>query len=275
MSGGVATRRTVLASPILVLLGLVAVMVGVLVPARPAVAYDEGTISQLVNEARWANGQAGLLRNGDLDAVAAAWAQHMAQTGVMEHNPDVASQVPSGWRAVGENVAMGYSSGASVHQAWMNSPGHRANILGDYTDIGIALVDGGGSTWGVQVFARYPGHAGPGAPAPAPPPAPEPAPAPVVPPPPPTPTPTPTVTPTPSPTPTVTPTPAPTPSRSAVITPTPSPSADSASLFLPLVIAGAVLLVAGAAVLVWWLLRRRRRSAAGWKPRGRRRSLDG
>lgn len=45
------------------------------------------------------------------------------------------------YRALGENVAYGYASAAAVVDAWMNSPGHRANILStSYTQIGIAVA---------------------------------------------------------------------------------------------------------------------------------------
>ena len=43
----------------------------------------------------------------------------------------------------GENLAIDFSTGEGVHEAWMNSPGHRANILNPrYRDIGIAVVSG-------------------------------------------------------------------------------------------------------------------------------------
>lgn len=61
---------------------------------------------------------------------------------------------------VGENIAVGYSSAASVMTGWMNSPGHRANILNcDYSVIGIGFAEGtalrayGPGAW-VQVFGR-------------------------------------------------------------------------------------------------------------------------
>lgn len=45
------------------------------------------------------------------------------------------------WRAFGENIAAGYPTPASVVEGWMNSPGHRANILNSsYTQIGIGYV---------------------------------------------------------------------------------------------------------------------------------------
>ena len=134
--------------------------------ASPAVAYDEGTIVALANDARAQNGLGGLVRNGSLDAVALNWANQMAANGSISHNPNYTSQIPGGWRAAGENVAQGYGSGAGFHNAWMSSSGHRANILGNFTDIGTALIQANGTTWAVQVFANYPGS---GLPAPAPP----------------------------------------------------------------------------------------------------------
>src|SRR6185295_2218657 len=45
------------------------------------------------------------------------------------------------WRALGENIAYGYSDAASVVNAWMNSAGHRANILNPmYTEMGAGVV---------------------------------------------------------------------------------------------------------------------------------------
>ncbi|MGA7148312.1 MAG: CAP domain-containing protein, partial [Microbacterium sp.] len=100
----------------------------------------------------------------------------MAAHGSLSHNPSVGQQIPGGWSRWGENVAQGYGNGAAVHNGWMNSSGHRANILGGFTDVGVALIQAGGTTWAVQVFAAY---AGSGLPAPAPPPPPPPpAPAP-------------------------------------------------------------------------------------------------
>ncbi|TVR44692.1 MAG: CAP domain-containing protein [Planctomycetota bacterium] len=66
---------------------------------------------------------------------------------------------------VGENIAMGYTSITAVMNAWMNSPGHRANILNpDYTEMGAAVVTsqvpGMLPRW-VQKFAR-PGGTGTG-----------------------------------------------------------------------------------------------------------------
>jgi hypothetical protein len=139
--------------------------------SAPAQAYDEDSISALVNQARWDAGLNGLNRNAGMDAVALGWARQLAANGALSHNPSYSSQIPAGWSGAAENVAQGYPTAQAVHNGWMDSAGHRANILGDYTDIGIALLDAGGSTWAVEVFGAYPGSVGPAAPdavAPAP-----------------------------------------------------------------------------------------------------------
>lgn len=61
--------------------------------------------------------------------------------------------VAYGW--AGENIAAGQTSAAMVEQSWMNSPGHRANILnGNFKHIGVGLVkvDGGYRYYWVQMF---------------------------------------------------------------------------------------------------------------------------
>jgi uncharacterized protein YkwD len=65
------------------------------------------------------------------------------------HSPDGLS--PFSWvtlrayeyRSVGENLACGFDTAAVLVEAWMESPGHRANILSnDFEDCGIAIIDG-------------------------------------------------------------------------------------------------------------------------------------
>lgn len=125
--------------------------------APAAAASDSGTIASLANDARSDQGLTRLVRAPALDEVAAGWARQLRRNGSLSHNPAVGDQIPSGWRAWGENVASGQSDGASMHAAWMGSSGHRANILGDYTHVGVAFLRDGSTTWGVQVFARYDG----------------------------------------------------------------------------------------------------------------------
>lgn len=154
---------------------ILAILLVPVAAAGPASAAEAETIHGLVNQARWDNGQQGLIRNADMDAVALAWAKKMAASSTMSHNPNYSSEIPAGWRSAGENVAQGYRTAQAMHDGWMASPGHRENILGAFTDVGIAFYSSGGTTWGVQVFATYPGHTTPSAPVAA---APAPAPAP-------------------------------------------------------------------------------------------------
>src|SRR5690606_14029699 len=117
--------------------------------------------------------------NGAMSGVAAAWSQHQADTATMAHNPSFSSQIPGGWSSAAENVAWNQpASVGGLHVAWMNSAGHKANILNPaFTDVGIGVVIQDGKAWGTEVFAAYGAPApAPVAPAPAPVPAPAPAP---------------------------------------------------------------------------------------------------
>lgn len=46
------------------------------------------------------------------------------------------------YATAGENLAYGFNTGYEVSTAWMNSPTHRANILGDYTEVGFGIANG-------------------------------------------------------------------------------------------------------------------------------------
>lgn len=269
------TRRVVLVA-LALLLGLL----GSLISAPQAARADEsGVLFSLLNQARNGEGRSSLDRMAALDAVALEWATAMAASGTLSHNQALRDQIPGGWSFIGENVARGYPSGSTMHEGWWNSNGHRANMLGDFTDVGIAFLSAGGSTWGVQVFARYGASLPPySAPAPAPAPAqPAPAPAPAQAAPPPaqpapaaaaSPDPQPSVIdPEPSRAPTLLPSPSATPSASAEPSAPPSaePSAPSApgeetSTSSPWPIVGVVVLglLLGAAVAAALLVRRRR-----------------
>lgn len=58
-------------------------------------------------------------------------------------------------RGVGENVAYGQQSAQAVMTAWLNSPGHRRNIEGNFTHIGIAVIrNANGVYYFTQLFLR-------------------------------------------------------------------------------------------------------------------------
>ena len=61
----------------------------------------------------------------------------------------------TGWLALGENIAAGQTTPEAVMAAWMASPGHRDNILGNYNDIGVGLAaDATGRITWVQDFGQ-------------------------------------------------------------------------------------------------------------------------
>lgn len=134
-------------------------LVGASLVAMPttasAASAEVQTILAQTNQNRAANGLPPLVANTAMNSVSQGWAQQMAAEQNMYHNPNYSKQIPGGWSRAAENVAYGYSPD-SVTTGWMNSPGHRANILGDYTDIGIgAYKDGNGRWWYVQNFGKY------------------------------------------------------------------------------------------------------------------------
>ncbi len=145
------SRRALLAAPAA---ATVAAAYG-LTTARPAVA--SAGIYELVTEFRAANGVAPLVRDTGLEAVAAGWTQWMQATDSLVHNPSYADEIPGGWIRAGENIAWNYSE-QDLFWAWVNSPGHRANLLDDrYTSVGIWTVWGpDGRVWATQDFATYP-----------------------------------------------------------------------------------------------------------------------
>ena len=62
-------------------------------------------------------------------------------------------EVGYSYRKAGENIAYGQKTATEVMNAWMNSEGHRANILGDYNYIGIGVYEQGGTIYWTQFFA--------------------------------------------------------------------------------------------------------------------------
>lgn len=150
--------------------GLVAAIavgvLGFLVPDAKAMVSPAAEVELLdrTNAARAAEGQAPLARADDLVAVARGHAQRMADEGRIFHNANLRDEV-DGWQVVGENVGRAGSI-AEVHDAFMASPAHRANVVESrFTQAGMGVVDLNGELWVVEVF-RQPMAAA--APAPAP-----------------------------------------------------------------------------------------------------------
>ncbi|MFD7879785.1 CAP domain-containing protein [Streptomyces sp. NPDC059766] len=86
------------------------------------------------------------------DMVARAFYSHTSPEGTQPW--DRAAAAGSTRRSIGENIACGQRSPAEVVEGWMNSPGHRANILKpDFTHIGVGFAGGGpAGTYWTQLF---------------------------------------------------------------------------------------------------------------------------
>jgi uncharacterized protein YkwD len=146
-------RRTVAA--VLTALSLVvAALVTGAATAGPAGANSvEDTFTAKLNYARASRGIPRLAVRSSLVTVAREQAQRMANRNTLYHNPNLTTDVTN-WRWVGENVGYGPDA-LTVHVAFMNSPGHRANILDrDYTEVGIGAVVVDGRVWVAEVFRR-------------------------------------------------------------------------------------------------------------------------
>jgi uncharacterized protein YkwD len=142
----------------------------------PAADAQEGTgdteavIAQRFADERARAGIGAAPRSGELDAVARDWARQQAADGEMRHNPDLRDQVQPA-RAWYENVghlrgvpsSTSYrDAGVRLHEMWMGSDGHRANILRDpLTDVGIGVASSGDAIYVAVVFRWQGGSSAP------------------------------------------------------------------------------------------------------------------
>ncbi|KAF4318203.1 hypothetical protein BBO99_00007361 [Phytophthora kernoviae] len=107
-----------------------------------------------VNKERAAKKLPALCMNSKLMAASTRQSNDMATNNFLSHTGSDGSTMTSRvtatgykWNALAENVAAGQKDVDSVVNAWMNSSGHRANILGDYTMFGTAYAYNDGSTY--------------------------------------------------------------------------------------------------------------------------------
>lgn len=120
----------------------------------------EAQVLALVNKERAAAGCGPVTANDRLTQAADDYSDVMADSGVMSHTgPDgstMTSRVEAAgyaWSNLGENIAQGQPDAASVMDAWMNSPGHRANILNcSFEELGVGVHLGDGGPWWTQNF---------------------------------------------------------------------------------------------------------------------------
>ena len=115
------------------------------------VSDAEKRVVELVNEIRVAKGLSALTLNSELSAVARLKSQDMKDNQYFSHTSptygspfDMMKRFGIAYRTAGENIAMGYQTPEAVVDGWMNSDGHRANILNaSFTQIGVGYVADG------------------------------------------------------------------------------------------------------------------------------------
>jgi uncharacterized protein YkwD len=121
----------------------------------------ENEVVRLTNVERAKAGCGPLKHDARLRAAAYAHSADMSAKNYFDHTSkdgrSFADRITAAgytWRAAAENIAKGYGTAQAVVQGWMNSPGHRQNILNcTYTDIGVGYVAAGGPYW-TQDFGR-------------------------------------------------------------------------------------------------------------------------
>ena len=135
----------------------------VTIPLKDAqVDAFEKQVVDLVNAERTGQGLQPLTVNWQVSRVAGYKACDMRDNNYFNHtSPTYGSPFQMlrdfgiSFTAAGENIAKGQRSAESVMQAWMNSSGHRANILNAaYTQIGVGYCAGQGGPYWVQMFIR-------------------------------------------------------------------------------------------------------------------------
>ena len=115
-----------------------------------AAPITSDNIVNLANEARVENGLGELKTSGLLAKAAQNKANDMLARQYFAHNtPDgntpwtFIKAVGYSYTTAGENLAIDFTQAENIQSAWMNSPGHRANIMnGNFTEIGIGIANG-------------------------------------------------------------------------------------------------------------------------------------
>ncbi|MCH3964432.1 MAG: CAP domain-containing protein [Clostridium sp.] len=126
-----------------------------------SISAEANEVIRLVNVERNKNGLASLKANAELSKVASVKAQDMIDKNYFSHTSptygspfDMMQKFGIKYTAAGENIAYGQKTPAEVMNGWMNSSGHRANILNsNFTEIGVGVAkDKNGTPYWVQMF---------------------------------------------------------------------------------------------------------------------------
>lgn len=120
------------------------------IPDIDSIKHTEHIVIQLTNQMRADHGLEPLRPDWQLSRVARHKSADMLENNYFAHNSptygspfDMMQSFGITYRSGAENIARGQQTPHAVVKAWMDSPGHRANILGDYTHIGVGYVEDG------------------------------------------------------------------------------------------------------------------------------------
>ena len=122
----------------------------------------EATFATKLNQERVKRGLPALVIDTKLAATSRDWSSRMNSAGTLMHDPglvaDIAAVEPA-WQGAAENVGAGFNV-QQLHDAFMGSPGHLKNIVGNYNRLGIGVATNGSKIWVTVRFLRGPAIAG-------------------------------------------------------------------------------------------------------------------
>lgn len=119
-------------------------------------------VLELVNKERSKNNLSPLKLNASLSNIAQLKSEDMKNKNYFDHTSptygspfDMMKQFNISYKYAGENIAKGQKTAEAVVNAWMNSEGHRKNILNaNFTDMGIGYIKSNGTTYWTQMFIQ-------------------------------------------------------------------------------------------------------------------------
>ena len=129
-------------------------------PSTDFSSYQQQVLD-LVNAERTKRGISALTLDSNLSSVATKKSQDMVNKNYFDHTSptygspfDMMKQFGISYRTAGENIAKGQKTPQEVVTAWMNSEGHRKNILNpNFTNLGVGIAkDSKGTTYWTQMF---------------------------------------------------------------------------------------------------------------------------
>lgn len=128
-------------------------LAGFATAAHADTVSDESVFLTKLNDLRASRGLRPLASNSSLVGVGRDWSAHMAADGAISHNPALASQAPSTWQRLGENVgtaSVGDNDG--LFTAFVNSAAHYANMVdSSFDSVGVGVVYSANNT----LFVTY------------------------------------------------------------------------------------------------------------------------